>query len=54
MGAKDATRKTGIELLGDAFALCKDNDLPINVINVNEPGVVARVLQGEHVGTMVR
>ena len=23
MAAKDATRKTGIELLGDAFALCK-------------------------------
>ena len=38
----------------NAFALCKDNDLPINVINVNEPGVIARVLRGERVGTMVR
>ena len=38
----------------NAFALCKDNDLPINVINVNEPGVIAKVLRGERVGTMVR
>jgi uridylate kinase len=38
----------------NAFALCKDNDLPINVINVNEPGAIARVLRGERVGTMVR
>ena len=38
----------------NAFALCKDNDLPINVININESGVIARVLRGERVGTMVR
>jgi len=38
----------------NAFALCKDNALPINVTNVNEPGVIARILQGERVGTMVR
>lgn len=38
----------------NAFALCKDNDLPINVINVNEHGAIARVLRGERVGTMVR
>lgn len=38
----------------NAFALCKDNDLPINVININDYGVIARVLRGERVGTMVR
>ena len=38
----------------NAFALCKDNALPIIVTNVNEPGVIARILQGERVGTMVR
>jgi uridylate kinase len=38
----------------NAFALCKDNALPINVTNVNEPGVIARILQGERVGTMVQ
>lgn len=38
----------------NAFALCKDNGLPINVINVNERGAIVRVLRGERVGTMVR
>ena len=38
----------------NAFALCKDNALPINVTNVNEPGVIARILHGERVGTMVQ
>jgi len=38
----------------NAFALCKDNDLPINVININESGAIAKVLSGERVGTMVR
>jgi len=38
----------------NAFALCRDNALPINVTNVNEPGVIARIIRGERVGTMVR
>lgn len=38
----------------NAFALCKENSLPIVVMNVNEPGAIARVLQGERVGTLVR
>ena len=38
----------------NAFALCRDNALPISVTNVNEPGVIARILRGERVGTMVR
>jgi len=38
----------------NAFGLCKENDLPIVVMNVNQSGAVARVLQGERVGTLVR
>ena len=38
----------------NAFALCKENDLPIVVMNVNEPGAIARVLRGERVGTLVK
>jgi uridylate kinase len=37
----------------NAFALCKENGLPIVVMNVNEPGAIARVLQGDRVGTLV-
>jgi uridylate kinase len=38
----------------NAFGLCKENKLPIVVMNVNQDGAVARVLQGERVGTLVR
>ena len=38
----------------NAFGLCKDNKLPILVFNINTPGAVARVLQGERLGTIVR
>jgi uridylate kinase len=38
----------------NAFALCKDNGLPIQVFNVNQPGAIARILRGERVGTVVR
>jgi uridylate kinase len=45
----------GLEVMdGNAFGLCKDNQLPINVMNVNQPGAIARVLRGERVGTIVR
>jgi uridylate kinase len=38
----------------NAFALCKDNGLPIQVFNLNQTGAIARILKGEHVGTVVR
>jgi uridylate kinase len=38
----------------NAFGLCKENALPIVVMNVNQSGAIARVLQGERVGTLVR
>ncbi len=39
---------------GNAFGLCKDNNLPISVFNINQSGAIARILQGERVGTLVR
>ena len=38
----------------NAFGLCKANGLPIVVFNIQQPGVVLRVLDGERVGTIVR
>jgi uridylate kinase len=38
----------------NAFGLCKANQLPIIVFNINQPGAITRVLQGERVGTIVR
>ena len=36
-----------------AFALCRDNGLPMRVFGMNEPGNVTRALLGESIGTLV-
>jgi len=36
-----------------AFALCAENDLPIVVFSVREPGNIRRVVFGEEIGTIV-
>jgi uridylate kinase len=38
----------------NAFGLCKDNALPIQVFNINQPGAVLRILKGDRIGTLVR
>jgi len=43
LGVMDAT----------AIVLCRDNGLPLRVINLNEPGALVRVARGEDVGTLV-
>ncbi|MDX2359922.1 MAG: UMP kinase [Crocinitomicaceae bacterium] len=37
-----------------AFTLCKENDLPIIVFDMDTPGNLSKVLSGDQVGTMVR
>ena len=36
-----------------AFALCRDQKLPIKVFSINKPGALKRVVQGEDEGTLV-
>ena len=36
-----------------AFTLCKENELPIIVFDMNKPGNLGRVVMGEPVGTLV-
>ena len=39
----------------NAFGLCKANQLPIVVFNINRPGAIRRVLEGDQdIGTIVR
>jgi len=38
----------------NAFGLCQANKLPIIVLNINQPGAIARALAGERVGTLVQ
>jgi len=37
-----------------AFTLCMENELPIIVFNMNEPGNLLKVVTGEKVGTLVK
>jgi uridylate kinase len=36
-----------------AISLCKENNLPIIVLNLNTPGAVTRAVQGERIGSLV-
>jgi len=36
-----------------AITLCKENALPLIVLNIHQPGAVMRALRGERVGTLV-
>lgn len=50
----DAYRK-GLKIMDmTAFTLCKENDLPIIVFDMDTPGKLKQLLQGEQIGTIVR
>ena len=36
-----------------AFTMCQENDMPIIVFDINEPSNLLRIIQGEHIGTLV-
>src|SRR5437667_3724454 len=36
-----------------AFTLCRENKLPIIVFDINKPGNLVKILQGERIGTMI-
>ncbi len=37
-----------------AIALCRENKLPVIVLNINTPGAIARAVSGERIGTLVK
>jgi uridylate kinase len=46
--------KLGLKVMDStAISLCKDNDLPIVVFNLNQHGNIKRVVMGEKIGSMV-
>jgi uridylate kinase len=54
LGYQDAIIRDLEVMDANAFGLCKKNRLPIVVMNVNQKGAIARVVEGERVGTLVR
>lgn len=46
--------KQGLKVMDStAISLCKDNNLPIIIFNLNQRGNIARVLTGEKIGSLV-
>ena len=46
--------KQGLKVMDStAISLCKDNNLPIIVFNLNQPGNIQRVVLGEKIGSLV-
>ena len=60
-GAKRFARLTYDEVLGRdlqvmdtaAFALCRDNKVPLRIYDMMQPGALMRILKGEDLGTLV-
>ncbi len=46
------TRELGV-MDATAISLCKDNDLPVVVLNVQRPGAILDAARGEQVGTLI-
>lgn len=45
----------GLEVMDStASSLCMDNDIPLIVFSIKEPGNIKRVVQGETLGTTIR
>jgi uridylate kinase len=36
-----------------AFTLCEENNLPIVIFDINTPGNLRKIIDGEHVGSRI-
>lgn len=51
----DDVYQKGLQVMDmTAFTLCKENDLPIIVFDMDTPGNLKKLMEGEKVGTLVR
>ena len=46
------TRELGV-MDAAAISLCKENELPLVVLNIKRPGAILAALKGEKIGTLV-
>jgi uridylate kinase len=46
------TRELGV-MDAAAVSLCKENDLPVIVLNIRRPGAILSALRGDRIGTIV-
>ena len=51
----DDVYEKGLKIMDlTAFTLCKENDLPIVVFDMDTPGTLKRIMEGEELGTVVQ
>ncbi|MDP1623703.1 MAG: UMP kinase [Bacteroidales bacterium] len=51
----DEAYRQGLQIMDlTAFTLCRENKMPIIVFNMNNQGNLLRLMQGEHIGTIIR
>ncbi len=50
----DRALSEGLKVMdATAIVLCRDNEMPLRVMNINEPGALMRLMQGEEIGSLV-
>ncbi|MEJ1342040.1 MAG: UMP kinase [Candidatus Sedimenticola sp. (ex Thyasira tokunagai)] len=50
----DRALSEGLKVMdATAVVLCRDNKMPLRVMNINEPGALMRLMQGEEIGSLV-
>ena len=51
----DEAIKKNLRILDQtAFAMCRENDLPVIVFNMNEKGSLKKLISGQKIGTLVK
>ncbi len=50
----DRALAEGLKVMdGTAIVLCRDNNMPLRIMNINTPGALLRLVQGEEIGSLV-
>jgi uridylate kinase len=50
----DKALREGLAVMdATAIVLCRDNDIPMRVMNINDPGALMRLVGGEEIGSLV-
>ena len=49
----DALQRKLAVMDATAIVLCRDNNLPLRVLNINEPGALLNLIKGGNIGTLV-
>lgn len=50
----DRVLADGLKVMdGTAIVLCRDNNMPLRVMNINQPGALLRLVRGEEIGSLV-